>query len=601
MPALCSDRSVRAAPVILSTPMKRCPQCNRVETEETLTFCRVDGTPLVRESGAVNDSAGTLKFGATPVTGETETRILPTDEILARPTAPTTVLDARRASGGTQELSKPKSRRLLVIAVASVTLVTIVASAYYLSRGKNHAAIESIAVMPFVNESGNADVEYLSDGMTEMLIKSLSQIPNLSVKSRSSVFRYKGKETNAQTIGKELNVQAVLNGRVVRRDDRLTLNLELVDAATENVIWSETYNRKQADLVMLQSEIARDVSSKLKSKLSGVDEVKVAKAATTNPEAYQLYLKGRFYWNKRTGESLKQAVEFFNQATEKDPNYALAYSGLAESYVLFPNYSVAFPLDCMPKAKAAALRAIELDDSLAEAHVALGIYYANFAWNPPAAEKEFRRAIELNPNYAPAHQQFSIECLTATGRYDEAVAEGKRAEELDPLSPIISADFGNVLFRARRFDESLAQLNRVLALDPNFFVTHWYLGQTYHAKGQYAEAVAAYQKALTLNDNPWVKGQLVRSLAMLGKRDEAVKLLGELQSDATRRVVSSASLALAYGALGEKDKAFALLDKEITERNSRPPFFAFNPLWDDLRDDPRFADLVRRVEAAKLE
>jgi tetratricopeptide (TPR) repeat protein len=255
----------------------------------------------------------------------------------------------------------------------------------------------------------------------------------------------------------------------------------------------------------------------------------------------------------------------------------------------------------MPKAKSAALRAIELDDSLAETRVALGIYYSNFAWNQPASEKEFRRAIELNPNYATAHQQFGIECLAVLGRFDEAIAEGRRAEELDPLSPIISADLGNILMRARRFDEALAQLNRALALDPNFFVTYWYFGMTRYGKGQYAEAVAEYRKALALNDNPWVKALLVQSLARAGGRNEAAKLLGELEADSGRRYVPNSSLALAYGALGEKDKAFALLDKEIDERGSRPVVFSVNPIWDDLRDDPRFADLLRRVEAAKLD
>lgn len=396
-------------------------------------------------------------------------------------------------------------------------------------------------------------------------------------------------------------MQAILNGRVTERGDQLTLSLELVDAATENVIWSQQYNRKQSDLVVLQSEIARDVSSKLKSKLSGADAAKVEKKYTENPEAYQLYLKGRYQWNKRTGESLKQAVEYFNQAIEKDPNYALAYSGLAESYVLFPNYSVAAPLDCMPRAKAAALRAIELDDSLAETHVALGIYYSIFAWNLPAAEKEFRRAIELNPNYAPAHQQFGIECLSVMGRFDEAVAEGKRAEELDPLSPIIGADLGLVLVRARRFDEAIAQFNRVLMLDPNFWVTYWYLGQAYHGKGQYAEAVAAYRKGLALNDYPFLKALLIHSLARLGERSEAAKLFGELQSDSARRYVSSSAFAVAYGSLGEKDKAFAYLEKDIADRASRPPLFSVSPYWDDLRDDPRFAELVRRVESSKID
>jgi len=429
----------------------------------------------------------------------------------------------------------------------------------------------------------------------------LTKVPNLNVKARSSVFRYKGKETDAKTIGKELGVQAVLNGRVAQRNDQLTLSLELVNAATENAIWSQQYTRKQSDLVSLQSEIARDVSANLKSRLSGTEVATVAKTYTADPEAYQLYLKGRYQWNKRTSESLKQAVEFFDQAILKDPNYALAHSGLAESYVLFPNYAVAMPLDSMPKAKSAALRAIALDDSLAETHTALGIYYSEFAWNPPAAEKEFRRAIELNPNYAPAHQQFGIECLTPAGRFDEAIAEGKKAAELDPASPIIVADVGSAMYKARRFDEALVELNKAATLDQKFSVTNWYTGLVFHAKGQYADAVAAYRRALAGDSNPWVKALLIRSLAKAGQRNEAVELLGDLQAEAAKRVVSSASLAIAYGSLGEKDKAFAFLDKEIAERNGRCPLFAVNPAFDDLRDDPRFAELIKRVEASKID
>jgi TolB-like protein len=264
------------------------------------------------------------------------------------------------------------------VAISVVVLVAgITAFAVYLRGRNSNAAINSIAVMPFVNEGGNAELEYVSDGMTDTLISTLSQLPNLSVKARSSVFRYKGKQTSPQTMGKELNVQAILNGRVSQRGDQLVLTLELVDTQTENAIWSEQYNRKQADLVTLQSEIARDVSSKLKTKLSGTDEAKLAKTYTANPEAYQLYLKGKFFWNKRTGESLKQAAELYRQAAEKDPNYALAYSGLAETYVLFSSYDVAPANDSMPQAKAAALRALEIDDSLAEAPTALGFYLFN--------------------------------------------------------------------------------------------------------------------------------------------------------------------------------------------------------------------------------
>ena len=489
----------------------------------------------------------------------------------------------------------------MIIATVVVAGVTAVVVNSYLSRKSPAASIQSIAVMPFVNDSGNADVEYLSDGMTETLISSLTQLPNLSVKARSSVFRYKGKEIDTKTVGRDLNVQAILTGRVIQRGEQLTLSLELVDVATENAIWSQQYNRRQSDLVSLQSEIARDVSSKLKSKLSGAEEAKVTKKYTANPEAYQLYLKGRFQWNKRTGESLKQSVEFFNLAIEKDPNYALAYSGLAESYVLFPNYSVALPMECMPKAKAAAVRAIEIDDSLAEAHAALGIYLSIFSWNQPAAEREFRRAIELNPNYPTAHQQFANYCLAATGRFDESIAEGRRAEELDPLSPVISMDVGTNLTRARRFDEAIAQFNRTLALDPNFYAARFSLATAYHAKGQYEEAIVEFRKSLALNDDPWVKALLARSLAKSGKRDEAYKLLGELQSESARRYVPSSGVAVVFAALGEKDKAFVWLEKDVNERSPRAPMFSANPVFDDLRDDPRFKDLLRRIELAKTE
>ena len=584
--------------------MKRCPQCNRVEADEALAFCRADGTALVTDSASFGSDAGTAKFDTGPTSSEIETSILPhasTTPEINRSTGPTTGLDATLGQHTTRELSKPKRHRLVLPAVVFVVIILAAAAGYfYLSR--NHkTTIESIAVMPFVNASGNADLEYLSDGMTETLISSLSQLPNLDVKPRSSVFRYKGKETNPQTISKELNVQAILNGRVVQRGQELSLFVELIDVGLDKVVWSQQYNRQQTDLVTLQSEIARDVSSKLKSKLSGVDEAKVTKNYTANSEAYQLYLKGRFQWNKRTGESLKQSVEFYNQAIAKDRNYALAYSGLAESYVLFPNYSVALPQECMPKAKAAAIRAIEIDDSLAEAHVALGLYLSIFSWNQPAAEKEFRRAIELNPNYPSAHQQLANYCLMAMGRFDEAIAEGRRAEELDPLSPIISTDVGANLTRARRLDEAIAQFNRTLTLDPNFYAARYALATVYHAKGNYAEAIAEYRKALALSDDPWVKALLARSLAKSGQRDEAIKILGELQSESAHRYVPSSGFAIVYAALGEKDKAFVWLEKDVTERTPRPALFSVNPVFDDLRDDPRFADLVRRIALAKTD
>src|ERR1043166_8572827 len=305
--------------------MKRCPQCNRAETDEALSFCRTDGTPLVNDSLSFSDESGTARLESAST--ENATNILPhtTTAPSSRGTGPTTVLPIQRPANATSALSK----RYVAIAAAILIVSALGIFGYrYFKSGSNQ--IESIAVMPFVNESGSQDVEYLSDGMTETLIKSLSNLPNLNVKPRSMVFRYKGKETNLQTLAKELNVQAILNGRVVQRGDQLTISLELVNAQKESVIWTEQYERKTSDLVSLQSEIARDVSTKLKSKLSGVEETQVTKIATADPVAYQAYLKGRYYWNRQTTENLQKAIEQFKLATDRDPNYALAFVGLAD-------------------------------------------------------------------------------------------------------------------------------------------------------------------------------------------------------------------------------------------------------------------------------
>jgi len=419
-------------------------------------------------------------------------------------------------------------------------------------------------------------------------------LPNLNVKARSSVFRYKGKETNPQTIGKELSVQALLNGRVVQRGDQLTLSLELIDAQTENVIWSEQYNRRQSDLVTLQSEIARDVSSKLKSKLSGADVAKVEKNYTANPEAYQLYLKGKFYWNKRTGQSLKQAADFYQQAIEKDPNYALAYSGLAETYVLFSSYDVAPADDSMPQAKAAALRALAIDDSLAEAHTALGFYLSNYEWDRDSSEKEYRRAIELKPNYATAHHWLGAD-LVYVKRFEDSLVELRRGEELDPLSPIIGTNLGDTLVFARRYDEAIAQYKRTLVRNPNFPYAHLALGRAYGAKGMYPEAIAEARASIGLNGGSSVKGFLGLWLAKSGKREEAVKLLGELKQESTRNYVQSITFALIYIALGDKEEALNHLEKHMWSRAETASSYAIDPELDDLRSEPRFKEMLKRM------
>ena len=577
--------------------MKRCPQCNRVETDDTFTFCRTDGTPLVRESGAVSEGAGTLRFGSAPIAGESETRTLPllagaaTDEVQNRTTAPTTMLGGQQVAGGAPGSPKPKPRRAVVI-VAAIIGVTLAAFAYvYLSRGKDNTSVESIAVLPLVNESGNTDVEYLSDGMTETLIGSLSRLPNLNVKARSSVFRYKGKDTNAQTIGKELNVQAVLTGRVVQRGEQLILNLELVDAKTENVIWSEQYNRKQADLVSLQTEIARDVSDKLRVKLSGADEQRLAKNPTENSEAYQLYLKGRFYWNKRTGAGFNQAIDYFRQAIEKDPNYALAYAGLADCYVLRPGRQN----QELSKAKEAAARALALDPTLAEAHASLGMAKTLGDRDWAGARAEFEEAIRLNPKYATAHQWYGI-LLSIQGKHDEALAEINRAVELDPLSLIINTDKGRILYYAHRYDEAIRQLQDTLKMDADFGMAHNILGWCYAEKGMYDQAVAEMEKSMELGvSSGGALGRIGYAHARAGKRDEAKKVLAQLEERSQQSYVSPYTFAAIYAALGERDRAFSLLQKAIDESAAGQSFMKVDPVFADLRPDPRFADLVRKV------
>jgi TolB-like protein/Tfp pilus assembly protein PilF len=575
--------------------MKRCPQCNRIENDDALVFCRADGTALVSDSDSINGEAGTAKFGSGGVSSEIETSILPhlTDASINRATAPTTILEASGTSGTTGELNKPK-RRELVFAMCALVVAGIAIGGYFYFSRKNNAAIQSIAVMPFVNESGNADVEYLSDGMTETLISSLSQLPNLNVKARSSVFRYKGKETNPQTIGKELNVQAILNGRVSQRGDQLTLSLELVDAATENVIWSQQYVRRQTDLVTLQSDIARDVSSKLKSKLSGVEVARVEKTYTLNPEAYQLYLKGKFYWNKRTGESLKQAAELYRQAAEKDPNYALAYSGLAETYVLFSSYDVAPAKDSMPQAKAAAQRSLELDDSLAEPHTALGFYLSNYEWDRAGSEKEYRRAIELKPNYPTAHHWLGAD-LANLKRFDESLVELRRAEELDPLSPIIGTNLGDALVFGRRYDEAIAQYKRTLVSNPKFGYAHQALGWAYGLKGMYPEAIAETRTAIDQRNGSSAKGYLGLWLARTGKREEAVQLLNELKQESARSYVQPYTFALIYIGLGDKTEALNWLEKQMLGHSETASQYAVEPELDDLRSEPRFNEMLKRM------
>jgi eukaryotic-like serine/threonine-protein kinase len=455
--------------------------------------------------------------------------------------------------------------------------------------------IESIAVMPFVNEGGTSEVEYLSDGMTESLINGLSRLPNLSVKARSSVFRYKGKDVDPQRIASELSVQAILNGRVVQRGDNLTLYLSLVDARDGNQLWGEQYDRKVADLVSLQREIARDVSQKLRSRLSGAEQQKVTKDYTANTEAYQLYLKGRFNVFKLTPLEVKTGISYFQQAIQLDPNYALAYVGLADAYRSFALGGEMVPTEFLAKSKAAAQRALEIDDSLAEAHTALGMTMLWYDWNWSAVENQFKRALELNPNSAETHQ-FYAHLLSNTGRHVEALAEIKRARELDPYSPFLNTLEGQFLLYAGKPDEALARLRETFELAPGFWFPHVFASSAYIEKGMFVEAIIEARRATELSSAQTLSVALEGyALAKLGKYEEARIVLDRLLKLSKERFVPPYHIAFLYNGLGQRNEAFAWLERGFEQRDPKMTFLKVEPKWNNLRDDPRFVDLMRRV------
>ncbi len=459
--------------------------------------------------------------------------------------------------------------------------------------GKN---IRSLAVLPFANATADLEAEYLSDGITESLINSLAQLPRLRVMARSTVFRYKGQTTDPRTIGRELNVGAVLLGRILQRGDALFVMAELVDVADGWRLWGEQYNRKRTDIFAVQDEIAREISEKLRVRLTGKDKKQLTKRHTQDTEAYHLYLKGRYYWNKRTREGLERGVEYFQQAIEKDPNYALAYAGLADSYYLLAGtaYGALPPQEAIPRAKAAALRALQIDNTLAEAHASMASVLTS-EWDWPAAEKEYKRSIRLNPGYATVRQWYAF-YLTALGRLEEALAEARRAHELDPLSIIINRDLGLVFYYARQPDRAIEQYRKTIELDPNFALAHQGLGRACLEKGMYPQAVEHMQRAASLaGDSVAMSAALAHAYAVVGKRGDAEKILGELLERSRWSHVEPMSIAVIYSGLGDKENAVEWLEKAHAEHSVGLLTLKVHPIFDGLHSDSRFADLLRRV------
>jgi serine/threonine-protein kinase len=462
-------------------------------------------------------------------------------------------------------------------------------------RGRSRKAIDSLAVLPLINATGDPDAEYLSDGITESIINSLSQLPRLRVMARSTVFRYKDRDVDAKQVGDELGVRAVLTGRVLQRGEQLIIKTELVDAFDGSLLWGEQYNRRLEDIFTVEEEMSGEISEQLRLKLSGAQKQKLTKRYTENTDAYQYYLKGRFYWNKRTEEAMKRGIEYFQQAIESDPTYALAYAGLADSYNLLASYSMLASSDAFPRAKAAATRALELDESLAEAHTSMSFAKFGYDWDWAAAEQGFKRALELNPVYPMAHQWYSV-MLVALGRFEECFKFVNRAQELDPLSLPINTLVGWLYHLQRDYDSAIAQYKSTIELDAGFALAHRRLGQTYEQKGMYNEALDSFQRAEELaGEDVELLSARGHLYGVLGEREKAEAALEKLQLTSKRRYVPAYLVARAYAGMGETDLVFEWLEKSYVERYGYLAYLNVEPLFDGVRSDPRFALLVHRV------
>ena len=455
--------------------------------------------------------------------------------------------------------------------------------------------IQSIAVLPLENLSKDPEQEYFADGMTDELITNLAQISALRVISRTSAMQYKGTKKSLSEIARELHVDAVVEGTVMHSGDRVRITAQLIEASTDHHLWAASYDRDLQNVLSMQEEVTRAIVSEVRVKLTAQEQARLASMHPINPEAFQLWLKGRYYWYKLNPEGLQKAIEYFQQALEKDPTYAPAYAGLADSYNLLAFFNVFPPREVMPKAKAAAVKALELDDNLAEAHVSLG--WAGFTYDLdwPAAGKHFERAIVLNPAYPLAHSYYSL-YLGALGRPEEGLTEAKRALDLDPVSPAINHYVIVQLYLARRFDEAIEQCRKTLELDPSFTPVHGTLAEVYSAKGMYREALAEYEEYSALSGgSPRSTAFVGYAHARLGQRSQAFRVLEQLRAASKQKYVPALSFAIVYVGLGEKEQAFLWLEKAYDERTNSLAYLKVQATWDPLRSDPRFADLVRRI------
>lgn len=483
-----------------------------------------------------------------------------------------------------------RHRRFLAVALAVIAIAT--AAILYLSFREK--PLDSLAVLPFVNVGGNPGTEYLSDGITESIINNLSQLPKVSVRSFSSVARYKNKDVDPQDAGRALKVQAILTGRLVHHGDQVAINTELVEVRDNRQIWGGQYNPKVSDTLAIQEQISREISDKLRLRLTGEDKQRMTRGATENRAAYQLYLQGRYQWNKQTLEGLQESIDYFQQAVQQDPKYALAYAGQADSYAQLSDFNVLPTREVLPKVKSAAAKSLELDEGGAEAHTSLA--WAKFhEWDWAGAEKEFKRAIELNPGYATAHSWYG-EYLMVEGRFDEALAEMNRASELNPLSPALTLALGYRLYYARGYPAAIEQIQKTLAMDAKFVPAHVYLGRAYEQNGTYPAAIAEMRTALELSEGDTNElAALGHTYAVAHQTAEARKILDQLKERSQQTYVQPSLIALIQIGLGDKNQAFDWLQKAYDDRSSGLLYLKVDPAWDSVRSDPRYLDLLRRV------
>ena len=484
----------------------------------------------------------------------------------------------------------------VVIVAGAISVGVFFLGRYTSSKQSAKTPEQSIAVLPFENASNEPNTEYLSEGISEALINSLSELQQLRVIARPTAFRYKPKDVDPRQVGRELGVAAVLTGKVRQMQDALKVQVDLVDAVTGAQIWGAGYDRKIADLVAIKQTIVQEVTAKLKLKLSSEEQRRLVNRDSTNAEAYQFYLRGRYFWNKRTSDGIKQAIEHFQQSIERDPNFALGYVGLADSYIALTFYNFAAPHETMPKAKESAIKALALDNTLAEAHVSLAHILMNYDWNWSAAETEFKRSIELRPDYATAHEWYAIHYLTATGRLKEAVQEMKKALELEPASLVMNTFMGATLYYAGRYDEAIDECRRTIEMDPNFAVAHWHLGLAYEQKQALDAATEEFKKAISLSGgSPLMQAALVRAYAKSQKKHEANEMLNELNELSKQQYVSAYEVATIYVVLGNNEQAFQLLEQAYGEHSFHLVYLNVSPQFKPVRSDRRFQDLVQRI------